>query len=72
MTRAPVVSSSIVSVGYCHLRNALQVEFVRGGIYEYLDVPEGEYRALMSAASKGQHVNCTIKVRYAFCRVGAR
>lgn len=72
MTRELVVSSSIVSVGYCRARNVLEVEFVRGGIYEYLNVPKEEHRALMSAASKGQHVNSVIKGRYVFCHVGTR
>ena len=70
MTRAPVLSSSVVSIGYCGARNILEIEFVRGGVYAYLDVPEEEHSALMSAPSKGQHVNGTIKARYAFRRVG--
>lgn len=72
MTRTPVDSSSIASIGYCKLRNALQLEFVHGGIYEYLDVPEEEHQALMSAPSKGQRVNSAIKSRFLFSRVGSR
>lgn len=72
MIREPVASTSVVSIGYCGARNILEIEFVHGGVYAYLDVPEAEHCALISAPSKGRYVNRTIKARYAFFCVGRR
>ena len=71
MTRQAVVSTSIVGVGYAAAGRILEVEFVGGAVYEYLEVPAAEHAALMSATSKGQHINGFIKVRYHFRRVAA-
>jgi hypothetical protein len=52
--RSRVHSSALVSVGYSRRLHALEVEFVNGAIYRYLDVPAQTYRDLISAASKAR------------------
>ena len=59
-----VVSRSVSRVGYSSSRRVLGVEFVRGGCYEYLEVPEAEYAALLRAESKGVYLNQFIKGYY--------
>lgn len=53
MERTPVESSAINSVGYDPSGNRLEIEFKSGTIYQYTNVPEYMYIALMSADSKG-------------------
>lgn len=50
--REPVNSSALAAVGYSKHLHALEVEFVNGAIYRYLDVPPQIYRGLMDASSK--------------------
>ena len=71
MQRETVVSSLVAWVGYAASLRVLAVGFVRGTVYEFLDVPEAEHRALMSAASKGRQFNQHIKGHYAHRRVTA-
>lgn len=69
MKRAPVISSSIRSVGYAPEERVLEIEFVGGGVYRYLDVPSEVHEALLEAESKGTFVNRAIKGRYRYQRV---
>lgn len=59
MKREPVSSSNLASIGYEN--ETLEVEFLGGGIYQYHNVPEREYLALMSASSHGQYFDRNIK-----------
>lgn len=47
----------------------LEIEFVNGAIYRYLDVPPVLYRDLMSAESKAQFYDLNIKGHYRSVRV---
>ena len=69
MSRVPVESTSAVGVGYCPVTGVLEVEFVSGGVYQYLGVPVDEHAALMSASSKGRHINTKIKGRFGYREV---
>jgi hypothetical protein len=60
MERETVESTMIASVGYDPETKTLEVEFQDGGIWQYKDVPDEEYRALMDADSKGGHMNDSI------------
>lgn len=71
MQREPVVSTSVAWVGYAPSTRMLVVGFVRGSVYEFLDVPVTEHLALMSAPSKGRQFNQFIKGRYPHRRVAA-
>jgi len=62
MRRRPVNSSSVRSVGWSE--GTLELEYVNGYVYQYLDVPQPEYVALMAAPSIGSYVNKRIKPYY--------
>ncbi|MBD0326969.1 MAG: KTSC domain-containing protein [Pyrinomonadaceae bacterium] len=61
MERSPVTSTSLVSIGYHAETQTLEIEFIKGGIYQYYGVPQHEYDDLMRAASHGQHFDDNIK-----------
>lgn len=64
MRRQSVVSSTIRSVGYDRTTGVLEVEFGRGGIYQYLAVPEFLFQGFLLARSKGKYFNERIQSRY--------
>lgn len=66
MRRNSVSSSMIASVGYDFKANVLEVEFRRGDVFQYLNVPHGEYLALMSADSHGHYLHDHIRSKYSF------
>lgn len=51
----PVTSSQIARVGYLPDQQALDIEFVSGGIYRYADVSAEQATALLEAESLGVH-----------------
>lgn len=61
MERQSVSSSNLASIGYDTTSNTLEIEFNNGSIYQYFDVPEHEYQALMYAESKGRYFDANIK-----------
>ncbi|MEU6172777.1 KTSC domain-containing protein [Streptantibioticus parmotrematis] len=67
MHRTPVESSALRSVGY--EKRVLEIEYVQGQVYDYLDVPRPVYDALMTAQSKGRYVNAQVKTHYRYHRV---
>ncbi len=64
MERQSVDSSSLQSIGYDTLTQALEVEFHHGALYLYRDVPPNVFEALMAADSKGRFFNANIRERY--------
>ena len=64
MKRAPVSSSSVLSVGYDAAAAELEIEFHNGRVYRYLQVPVAAYRLLLQAPSIGEYVNTVIKPRF--------
>jgi hypothetical protein len=61
MERTPVSSSNIVSIGYDQSTQTLEVEFMKGAVYQYSGVPSEEFEAFMGADSKGTHFHAHIK-----------
>ena len=61
MIRTPVVSSSLVAVGYDSQQQILEIEFHDGSIYQYFAVPAYVYSGLMSMASHGYYFQTFIK-----------
>ena len=57
VNRYSVVSSNISTVGYDIAERVLEVEFKSGGVYQYSNVPEYEYKALLTASSLGAYLN---------------
>ena len=72
ISREPVHSSAIAKVGYSKRRHILEVEFVNGAIYRYLDVPLPVYRDLMSAESKARFYDLNVRRHYWSVRVRPR
>lgn len=70
MDRIPVASSSVASIGYDGDSQTLEVEFVGGGVYQYMNVPPNAYEELMNSSSKGTHINRHIKTMFVAVRVG--
>ncbi len=69
MSRKPVNSSLLTSVGYDKKKKILEVEFTSGTVYQYIDVPVEEYEALISADSLGQYFNWNIRKGYSYIQI---
>ena len=69
MIRQSVSSSDIRSIGYVSKSQTLEIEFHSGGIYQYFNVPESIYNALMSASSHGSYFHRHIKDRYRWTKI---
>jgi len=62
MTRQPVASSNIKSLG--HDGSTLEVEFTNGRIYRYAEVSPEVFQGLLGAESVGKHFNQNVKGRF--------
>jgi hypothetical protein len=62
--RQRVESTAIAAIGYSKRRHILEIEFVNGAIYRYLDVPPAVHRDLMSAESKARFYDSNIRRHY--------
>lgn len=69
MERTAVSSSNIRAIGYDSGSSTLEIEFNNGCVYQYAGVPQGEFDALMSAASHGTYFSANIKNRYSFVKL---
>ena len=70
MNRDAVASSNVASIGYDAPTQTLEVEFVKGSVYQYYGVPEEMYRSIKNASSKGRFLNIYIRDSYPYSRVG--
>ena len=66
MERVPVESEMIRSVGYRD--GVLEVEFEKGSVYQYFDVPAPLHDELMQADSKGTFFNDQIRGAFRYAR----
>jgi hypothetical protein len=64
MFREKVTSQSLKSIGFDPARSVLEIEFVTGGIYQYLNVSRKVYMELLSAKSKGRYFDYSIRDRF--------
>lgn len=69
MDKIGVISSTIRAIGYDEAASILEVEFLSGGLYQYLGVPRSSYDAFMAASSKGRYLDQRIKNRYKTIRI---
>lgn len=69
MERKSVSSSNIASIGYDETSSTLEIEFLNNSIYQYFDVPQHIYNALISADSHGQYLAQNIKGVYRYSKV---
>lgn len=67
MLRFPVDSTNIASVGYENF--VLEVEFLDGSIYQYLNVPENVFQNLISFPHPGTYLSRFVKGQYTYRRV---
>lgn len=58
MERKEIQSSNVKSLGYED--KVLEVEFHRGGIYQYSPITETAYNALMASDSKGKWIQANL------------
>ena len=61
MNRDAVESTSLKSIGYDPKDSVLEVEFVKGAVYRYSDVPQQVYDSVMTAESVGAAFSKLIK-----------
>ena len=69
MQRTTVASTNVASIGYDSQTQTLEIEFNNGNVYQYFDVPQALYDALMGADSKGSFLNAQIKGCYRYTRL---
>ncbi len=62
-------SEAIEDISYDEARRRMRVTFRSGRVYDYLDVPPGEYQAFYDADSWGRHFNANIRNRYEYLEV---
>ena len=63
MQRHDVESSVIRAVGHTRV---LEVEFESGRVYQYYDVPEDIYDAMLNSESKGRYFNQHIRGKFPY------
>jgi len=61
MDRELVESSMIKSIGYDPLEEVLEVEFNRGGVYQYSGVPVDVYTMVSESDSVGKAFSSLVK-----------
>ena len=72
ISRIPVESSNLKSVGFDSRTKTLEVEFRHGGVYRYLEVPDAVHAELMKAESKGRYFQTNVRNKFRFERTPAR
>jgi hypothetical protein len=70
--RESVMSRGIASIGYSKRLHILEIEFVNGAVYRYLQVAPSVHRDLMTADSKARYYDANIKGNYPSVRVRPR
>lgn len=70
ITRTPVASKLLSSIGYDEASQTLEVQFAKSGaVYQYRDVSPSIYAQLVAADSLGSHFLSHIKDNHAFTRM---
>jgi hypothetical protein len=72
LPRESVASKGIASIGYSKRRHILEIQFVNGAVYRYLQVAPSVHRDLMAADSKARYYDANIKGNYPSVRVRPR
>ncbi len=69
VARRKLDSTILASVAYMADAKVLELEFVEGARYQYLDVPKAVYEKLIEDDSAGRVFNDEIASKFAFIRV---
>jgi|SRR5947209_19541131 len=67
-----VASTGIRSVGYSKRLHILEVEFLNGAVYRYLQVAPSVYQTLIAADSKARFYDKNVKGHYASVKMRSR
>ena len=70
--RESVGSKAIASIGYSKRLHILEIEFMNGAVYRYLQVAPSVHRDLMVTDSKARYYDANIKGNYPSVRVRPR
>lgn len=69
MSMIAVNSSTIEAIGYDASAMTLQVKFKNGALYEYSEVPQYVYDAVIESESVGKALNSEVKGKYEFVKL---
>jgi KTSC domain len=69
MHRFPVPSKEITQVGYQEDSEVLEIQFVKGGVYQFFNVPSNVFDEFMKAPSKEGYYHSKIGERFPCSRV---
>jgi hypothetical protein len=69
MHRFPIPSTEITQVGYQEDSETLEIQFVKGGVYQFFNVPSSVFDEFMSAPSKEGYYHSRIGERFPCARV---
>lgn len=69
MTRLPLKSSNLKSVGYDSRTGTLEVEFHSGAVHQYHGVTADHHTKLLGAPSPGAYLSTHIKAQHRSTRV---
>jgi len=64
MHRFPIPSTEITQVGYQEDSETLEIQFVKGGVYQFFNVPSTVFDEFMSAPSKEGYYHSKIGERF--------
>lgn len=62
----PLDSSVLASASYLSSERTLYLRFHSGESYRYFDVPPGQYRDFLAAASQGRYFSQNIRDRFPY------
>jgi hypothetical protein len=69
MNRFPIPSAEITQVGYQEDSETLEIQFVKGGVYQFFNVPSTVFNEFMSSPSKEGYYHSKIGERFPCSRV---
>jgi hypothetical protein len=69
MHRFPIPSAEITQVGYQEDSETLEIQFVKGGVYQFFNVPSTVFNEFMSSPSKEGYYHSRIGERFPCSRV---
>lgn len=69
MDMTTVEAKNILTVGYNEEKRSLVIEFTRGPVYVYDEVPKSVYEGMLTASSPDDYYNDNFKTGYANRRV---
>jgi KTSC domain len=70
MTRSPVKSSNLKSVGYDPKTQTMEIEFLNGNVFRYDGVPAHHHAGLLKHSSPGTYFHTHIKGAFDGEKVG--